>query len=609
MKNFKKIGIVIAFLSIAVITYYATLGKKTTLNFKNPAFAEHIASYTAGVVNSNSAIRIILTSDAIDANLVGSEVSQKLFEFSPGINGKTIWLDTRTLEFQPDQRLDNGKTYDVSFLLSRVKEVSRDLATFEYSFQVMPQNFELTIENIRPYEKTQLTRQKIEGHLITADFSDSEITESILSASQDGNSLMISWNHTTDGRQHQFTVEDVTRKETGSQVNLSVNGNLIGVDHVLDEVVEIPALSDFKVMNVRVDQSTNQHVVLQFSDPLSETQNLRGLIRITDIPDLDYEIRDNEIKIYPPVRQTGTKVLTLEAGIRNILNYRMASGNSFDVEFERQKPQVRITGKGSILPATNGLILPFEAVNLKAVDVEVIKIYEENILQFLQTNSLDGGSELRRVARPMIKKKISLENSGVADLSKWSRFTLDLAELINSEPGAIYRIKIGFKRAYLAYECEGETALTEDLDEPASDDWSSPSGYESSYWDSYDDYYYDDYNWQERDNPCHSSFYVANKGVERNIIASDLGLLAKRGSDGSTLVVVNDIKTNAPIQGVNVEVYDFQQQLLGSATTGTDGTATIVSSISPFAIIAKSGSQKGYMRMVDGESLSLSNLT
>jgi len=53
---------------------------------------------------------------------------------------------------------------------------------------------------------------------------------------------------------------------------------------------------------------------------------------------------------------------------------------------------------------------------------------------------------------------------------------------------------------------------------------------EASYWDSYDDeYYYDDYDWKERDNPCHSSYYTGNRRIRRNIIASDLGLLAKRG--------------------------------------------------------------------------------
>src|SRR5690606_1285473 len=53
--------------------------------------------------------------------------------------------------------------------------------------------------------------------------------------------------------------------------------------------------------------------------------------------------------------------------------------------------------------------------------------------------------------------------------------------------------------------------------------------------------------------------------------------------------------------------YDYQQQLIGSAMTDGDGKATISSKDIPFVLIAKSGNQRGYLKMYDGESLSLSN--
>jgi len=52
--------------------------------------------------------------------------------------------------------------------------------------------------------------------------------------------------------------------------------------------------------------------VIQFSDPLNESQNLEGLISITDLSNLDFEIKDNEIRVYPPVRQTGTRTLSVK---------------------------------------------------------------------------------------------------------------------------------------------------------------------------------------------------------------------------------------------------------------------------------------------------------
>lgn len=604
------IGIVAVVIAAAGIFYFTTSKSDKTFNSTiNPAFGEYISSYTAGVISSGSPIRIALSQDVVDSVEVGTETTVKLFELNPSVKGTTVWLDRRTVEFRPTTRLTSGQIYEINFQLARLIEVPKSLTSFEYTVQVIPQNFEVTVDNIKPYVKTDLKRQKIEGVLFTADFADNAAVEKILNAQQDGNSLKVNWTHTSEGKQHSFTVEEVTRKEAASKVNLTFLGAGLGVEHDEDREVEIPALGDFKVTSVRVEQGSSQHVVIQFSDPLNETQNLEGLIGISELNSLDFEIKDNEVRVYPPVRQTGARTITVESGVKNILNYKMSDAATFDVAFEQVLPAVRFTGKGNVLPSSDGLIMPFESVNLKSVDVQIIKVYESNVLQFLQVNDYDGNQEMRRVGKQVLKKTISLENSGVTDLGKWNRFTLDLATLINAEPGAIYQVRIGFKKAYLAYVCEdGEDSGSANSQNTFEQDEEEESYSEESYWDSYEDYYYgDDYEWKERDNPCHSSYYTGNRNIKRNVIASDLGLLAKRGGDGNTVIVVNDLKTTQPLSGVQLELYDFQQQLIGTASTGPDGKAIIETKQNPFALIAKNGSQRGYLKLVGGESLSLSN--
>ncbi|MEQ9414751.1 MAG: hypothetical protein RIF39_13020, partial [Cyclobacteriaceae bacterium] len=426
-----------------------------------------------------------------------------LFSFKPSLSGKAVWLDMRTVEFTPENRLASGQTYELDFYLSKLLSVPKGLETFNYSFRVIPQNFGLAVDNILPYVKTELTRQKIEGTLSTADFAEEEAVEKMLVAQQDGKILSVSWAHASDGKQHAFTVEGVARKEAASVVRLALDGKALGIDQTADEEIHVPALGDFTVTNVKVDQTASQSVVIQFSDPLKEKQNLDGLIRIEGLGSLEYEIKDNEIRVYPPARQTGSKSLTIEAGVRNILDYRMSKRNSFDVQFEQVKPAVRFTGKGSILPSTDGLIMPFEAVNLKAVDVTILKIYEQNVLQFLQVNNLNGNSELRRVGKSVLNKKVSLDNASVTDFGKWNRFTLDLSTMINTEPGAIYQVRLNFRKSYLAYVCDGmveDTSLSNEMSGFEEESWDQMEMEEGSYWDSYEDYYYeDDYDWRQRD--------------------------------------------------------------------------------------------------------------
>ena len=604
----KAVAIGVAALGIIIfgIFYFVdSRGKRKSETYINPAFSEYITSYTSGVVSSNSSIRIILASDAVDSSFIGKPSNVKVFSFSPALEGKTVWVDRRTIEFVPAARMNSGQLYEVGFDLSKFEKVSAELSRFEFSFQIMPQNFEVTVNNIKPYVNTELARQKIEGVLQTADYAEDKIVESMLQASQDGKNLKITWVHSGEGREHRFNIEDVARKETAGSVTLVADGKNLGLSTESKQELDVPALGDFKLINSRVVQNPNQYVVLQFSDPIKPKQDLRGLVTIEEDRDLsfEFEVRDNEIWAYPPVRQAGTKTIRIEEGVRNINDYRMKQAASMPVTFEQLKPLVRFVGKGSILPSTEGLILPFEAVNLKAIDLTVLQIFENNMLQFLQVNDLQGNYDLHRVGKRLLKQKIQLDNKGITDIGKWNRYTLDLAKLIETQPGAIYQISISFKKAYASYICDGAEINDGIID--LEDEILTEPMYEGGYYE--DEYYYDeDYDWTQRENPCNSSYYTNSRTIRKNVLASDLGLMAKKGGDGKTIVIVNDLKTTEPLNDVTIDFYDYQQQLIGSMNTSPEGKAEISSKDTPFAVIAKRGSQRGYMRMMDGESLSLS---
>ena len=84
--------------------------------------------------------------------------------------------------------------------------------------------------------------------------------------------------------------------------------------------------------------------------------------------------------------------------------------------------------------------IPFRAVNLYAVDLSVIRIFENNVLMFMQTNSLASANELRRSGRLVYKKTLWLAKDASKDIHHWGDYSIDLAGLIHQEPGAIYRV-------------------------------------------------------------------------------------------------------------------------------------------------------------------------
>ena len=73
---------------------------------KFEADADHplVVAYTSGVISIQSPVRIALTDDAMKtAPQAGDPVADGTLKFSPSVAGKTVWVNTTTIEFVPDK--------------------------------------------------------------------------------------------------------------------------------------------------------------------------------------------------------------------------------------------------------------------------------------------------------------------------------------------------------------------------------------------------------------------------------------------------------------------------------------------------------------------------
>lgn len=611
-------------LSIAGLTYYSSASAKNDSQFINPAYKEYIAAYTAGFVPVESKVTIVLQEETANAIEEGKETENTLFEFSPAIEGTLTWLDKKTIEFKPAQRLNNNQTYKAKFHLGEVLEVSSELKNFEFEFSTLRQAMEISIGNYKTGDHNTL---EVDGTLSTADYADNLLVEKTMQVSQGSQNLQVNWLH-ENSTTHHFTIGNV-QKGKGNLI-IAYNGEPIGASEQGKQEVTIPNTNEFSLLNVLVNNEPDQYITLQFSDKIDPKQNLEGLIAISNsgntTADVSYNeygeaieklpatenkltfmIENNAIKIYTAERYTDSRDIVISNGLKNSDGKHLKEAITYSVFFEDLKPSVKLVGKGVILPSSNGLIFPFEAVNLNAVDVRITRIYEKNILQFLQVNNLEGSQELRRVGKLVVKKKIALQPNGNPVRNKWNKYSIDLSSLIKAEPGALYNIRLSYNRHYSIYNCEGDTAshgeddvYTDTESDKDEKDWD----YYNSYDDYYDDYYYYDYS--ERNNPCSKAYYN-NKSVNRNILATNIGLIAKRGNNGQINVFASDLISAKPLGNVSIEAYDYQQQKLKQVATNAEGIAVLDSKQKPFVLIAKRGQERTYLKLDDGSSLSLSS--
>ncbi len=600
--------VTVRYLLFIVLAFSSFQCKKGRLNNSlNPAFTEKISAFTSGIISSESTIQIILAEDNANAGEVNAPADDDLFKFKPAIKGQAVWVDKRTLEFRPSEKLISGQTYQARFKLGEIVKVEKDLSVFEFDFTVVEQSWNVNVEGYQTQNENDLVWNRIKGVVNTADNIDIEQLKKYFNTSQNHRKLFMKWEPGNDRRTYFFTVDSVKRQEKEEKV--TINWDATADFPKLKGFYEmtIPSLADYKVLDVKVIHQPDQYIQIMFSDPIKKNQSFDGLIYLDNGTSLEFNVTGNIILAFPANRQTGDAKLTIQAGIMNILGYELKEPYVADITFEVPKPGIRLSGKGVILPSSKGMIFPFEAVNLNAVDVKIIKIFENNIGHFLQVNKLDGDNQLKRAGRLIHHQKVSLGLTP-ANLTRWNKFYVDLTKLIEPDPGAIYRIELTFKRSYSLYPCEGstdgdseETELIENYDEAEE---------EISYWDSYEDYYdeyydyeYEDYEWEERNNPCSPSYY--NRVVARNILASDLGIIAKQGTDHTLFCAITNLVTSEPIKGAEITLYNYQQQPIGQAVTNEMGFINIDYKEKPFLLIARFEKQRGYLRLDDGSSLSL----
>ena len=571
-----------------------------------PEYNPAVSAFTSGLISSRSTVRLRLSSDypgTIDTN---TPLDKNIFLISPNVDGNAYWVDSRTIEFRPDAPLLSGTEFKVEIKLSKLLNSQNE--DFKFSFNTIPLSLNVDIVGMKSYSKTDVKWNTVEGNLLVSDVVGTDDIEQIVVAVQDGRLLPVSWDHSSE-KIHHFTIDSVLRSEAEGKVDISWNGDKINLDLEGAREYKIPALGDFIFMESKIIQQPEQYISLLFSDPINSSQSLAGLIYLSNNTDLKFSISDNEIRVYPNVRQYGQLNLNITPGIKNILGYKYTGSNVLTLNFEELKPGIRLLGEGVILPESNGLLLPFEAVNLKAVDVKIIKIYENNIAQFLQINTLNGGDQLKRAGRLILKKTVDLVPERAVNLGQWNAFSLDLTELIKPDPASIYRVELSFRRKHSLYPCGEETS--NDLEE-AADDFETINENDMAYWDADNGYYdynyeYSYYRWNERDDPCTDSYYnYYNRKVSRNILASNLGIIAKEGQDKSMIFAITDLLTAEPLSGVKLEIYNFQEQLLASLTTDSDGVAVARLGNAPFLLIARHGDQRGYLNFKSNYSLPLS---
>ncbi|GAL88906.1 alpha-2-macroglobulin family protein [Jejuia pallidilutea] len=583
-------------------------------------FRDYISYTTSGITSVASPIQINLA-NPVDGWEMGQEIADKIISIKPHVEGKLTVGNSHTLLFKPDEHLEPNTEYTVTVKLNNIyKNMPDGFNNYTFQFKTITPSFNVVTNSIQSYSKEW---QYLESVIKSADVITLEDAKILVEASQNGKTLPLVFNELNESSKHfEFKIDSIHRFLDDSEVFVKWNGTRINADNKGENTINIPGRNHFTIVDAEVIQSPEQFLSINFSDPLKKQQNFDGLVSIQNVKNPRYIVDGNVLKVYPDSKLVGNIQVDVFQGIKNTEGFKLKKPFSETIAFEALKPQVRLISNGTILPNSQELKFNFEAVNLSAVDVRVIKIFEDNILQFLQDNTLNSNNtyDIKKVGRRIAKQTIPLQTAA-ENTGKWKAYSIDLSKFFKADAGAIYRVELSFNKNYSLYDCDA-VAGTSNSETDDYYDYYEEENYgesyndvalededlrEEQYWDNllyrYKNY---TYNWREEQNPCHDAYYNERKIVSQNLLASNLGVIAKRGTNNSYYFAVTNILNTEPEANARVTLYNFQQQELASRITDTEGLTTIdAENYANFAIISKDNNTT-YVKLQDGNSLSLS---
>jgi len=467
----------------------------------------------------------------------GTAASSDLFAFDPAIRGAISWMDTRTIICEPYEPLKPKTTYHATLNLSRVSSSLSRMAPFSFSFTTPGNELvaqEVSFLPVKPGDPTRVTLN------LTLTFVH-PVPLDVLKASVQPS---CDWKQEGTRPVYRGKTAEIRRGDKSQSLKVIVPGDPL---ELIQTVEKTFTLEPVQAMAVRswstLEEEGQMGVQAHFTEPLKETADYTAYISVTPNLPLKVTARGTMILITGPFEREKDYSLEILPGIANIWGGSTTEGVTKLIRFEDMKPDVAFTSRGVYLTSSAKERLSFKTMNLNRLQLEVYRVFPDNIGQFLQVNDLEDRTEsfyeLSRVGDVVVSKKLNIQNQK----NTWQKHDLDLEPLFTGLGRGTFIVSLSFTREDTDYDCSG--------------------------WDRnrYDYRYY-------YEHPCSGGYYYRHGRVTKPVLVSDIGLMAVRDRQ-SLLIYSTNLLTGKPEPDVSLTMYSYQNQVMERTRTDAKGEAVM----------------------------------
>ena len=537
-------------------------------------------------------------------------------EIYPKLRGIWDYSDNKAT-FTPDEPYKGNSTLT---LKADIKKLFNDdtAQTFEQKFYVESPSYSVEFDEIRLNAVNAL--YTVSGSVCTdIPVGEKEIS-SLLSAKLGYKTQDISWKQTDSLSKWNFSVSLPDDSEKARKLEFKWAGKALGMNHDQEKLSNgtkqftIPSSKDFSILDINTDKRNT--ILVSFSKPLDSAQDISSYITAKDSEgklnsNYTTSIHGNTLSVFSDSNFSDIKTVSFEQGIKSSEGIYLAKADTVTLSDNWELPSVRFMNANTILPTSQGAVFPIETKNLTGVIVQVYQIYERNMNQFLQDNELDETQKIYRVGEPVWEKKLSF-NWDNSMQNKYIARGLDLSQLVKKYPEGMFHIRVSFRKDQIKYVCSKSHDYSHLPMPPDTIEYYSIPNEKSSwdYWDNVSSRERNDY-WYNRNDPCHPAFYLpsynSSNTISRNLLISDIGLMAKKDNTGALYIMATDMKTAKPLSNVEIELTNYVGSTIEKGKTDSSGQIIFKTQKTTFVISAKYNNQTSYLKISDGTNLSTSH--
>ena len=486
--------------------------------------------------------------------------STSYFTIQPAVKGLFKWNSARQLVFSPSAGFKPETDYTLHFSTALLKfspgHLTLEATAYKFSTEALQLQNVQTWWTLAPGSSEQLLFHASLNfnYEVDADELKGKITAVI-----NGKTVSVKVEDQNISTNLQISAEGLTRSDAGKgSFTLTINDGLKCTDCTRGAKAIVYTGDIYPVTQLEFTsfetgfENGDGFIRLYTNQPVSMT-GIEKLISVAPSPVYKIEQNESGITLRGGFSAGSTYELTVNHALQGLLGGGMTNDYYSNVSFGEQEPGIAfVHSKGMYLTSKGNRKIGIQIVNMPKVKVSVYKIYENNILTFMNTNRYDEWWN-ESGSGGWVYNDYDLERYGNAVLSQEYN-TRDLPK------------------------SNGMSLLSMNFDDEI---------------------------------PFRGIYLITAQSTENQwikatklVAVSDIGLIARTGTD-EVMVFANSVKEATPMQKVTVSVISSNNQVLFSGTTNNEGMInfrglqTKYKEFRPALITARSGNDFNYMLLSD----------